>query len=135
MKVNFISINCGGCNFEFWTTINFQAASGGEVGECLGVARRIHMNDSYSRIKVSTLLADERKSAAENYVELDEVVSALGPFIRASYYYRTAEFQNHVKVSISKFQDIVNGAFYKTYKGDLYGSDGIYLPNPTSFAF
>ncbi|MFX1538283.1 MAG: alpha/beta hydrolase family protein [Promethearchaeota archaeon] len=79
-------------DWVFSRTLEHISEKGAEIGECLYAARRIKEKDAESWIREWAALADKVKKMAETALIGGHVVSARECFLRASNYYRTAEY-------------------------------------------
>jgi len=92
MKIDLQETRVGGFNYQFLRTISYQASAGAELGECVAAAAPIHEGDFESWITAWSRLADQVAAQAETALEEDDTVSARTAYLRASNYYRAAEF-------------------------------------------
>ena len=92
MKIDLQDTKVGGFNFGFLRAISYQSTGGAELGECVATAARIHEGDFDSWIQEWTRLADRAAQEAGAALKKGNQVEARGAFLRASNYYRAAEF-------------------------------------------
>lgn len=92
MKIDLANTKVGGFNFEFLRAISYGATGGSELGEAFSAAKRIKDGDFDSWIEVWTATADRAYSQAMENLNKHQSVSARQAFLRASNYYRAAEF-------------------------------------------
>lgn len=92
MKIDLQETRVGGFNFEFLRAISYQATAGAELGEGVAVASAIRDGDFESWVAAWSRMADQVAALAETALEEGDTVSARGAFLRASNYYRAAEF-------------------------------------------
>jgi len=92
MKIDLQETRVGGFNYEFLRTISYQASAGAELGECVAAATSIHEGDFESWIAAWSRLADRVATLAETALQEGDTISARNAFLRASNYYRAAEF-------------------------------------------
>ncbi len=92
MKIDLQETKVGGFNYEFLRAISYQVTGGAELGECVAVAARIHEGDFDSWIQEWTRLADRVAQEAEAAMKKGKQIDACRAFLRASNYYRAAEF-------------------------------------------
>ena len=76
----------------FKRTMAYMNEKAAEVGECLYVAKRIDEKDIETWIKEWAELAERVEKQAEEALEKGHTVSARESFLRATNYYRTAEY-------------------------------------------
>ncbi|MBU7045710.1 MAG: alpha/beta hydrolase [Theionarchaea archaeon] len=76
----------------FKRTLEYMIEKAAEIGECLYVARRIDETDGESWIKEWADMAEKVSKAAEESLSENHTVSAREAFVRASNYYRAAEY-------------------------------------------
>lgn len=79
-------------DWAFRRTLEFMGEKAAEIGECLYVARRIDESDEKSWINEWTNLATRVEIFGDESLSKGHVVSARECFLRASNYYRTAEY-------------------------------------------
>jgi pimeloyl-ACP methyl ester carboxylesterase len=91
MKINLQS-TIGGFNFELLRTLSYQATGGAELGECLATAGRIREGSFDSWIKEWLDTAQQAMLFGQNLLGEGEYIGARNAFLRASNYYRSAEF-------------------------------------------
>jgi hypothetical protein len=72
--------------------ISYTAYGGADIGECFETASRIKEGDRDSWYEAWTTTADRMKADAEESLKGGHKSSALRAYMRASNYYRTAEF-------------------------------------------
>lgn len=80
------------CDFIFRRTLEYMGVGAAEIGECLYVARRINTKDGESWISEWTNLAHRVEEQGDLSLEKGNVVSARESYLRASNYYRNAEY-------------------------------------------
>jgi pimeloyl-ACP methyl ester carboxylesterase len=83
-------------SFELLRAIGYAPYGGADVGECLATAGRINEGDLESWHAEWRGTADRVRAIAEAALARRHVISAREGFLRASNYYRTAEFFLHV---------------------------------------
>jgi pimeloyl-ACP methyl ester carboxylesterase len=83
-------------SFELLRVIGYAPYSGADVGECLATAERIKEGDFESWHREWLRTAERIRAIAEVALAKQHLVSARQAFLRASSYYRTAEFFLHV---------------------------------------
>lgn len=76
----------------FKRTLEYMIEKAAEIGECLYVARRIDETDGESWITEWAGMAEKVAKAAETSLTNGHTVSAREAFVRASNYYRAAEY-------------------------------------------
>ena len=81
--------------FELLRTMGHAAAGAADIGECLAAASRMQDGDVESWHREWLALADRVRREAEDSAAGGHAVSARGGFLRASNYYRAAEFFLH----------------------------------------
>lgn len=91
MKIN-LQGTVGGFNYELLRTLSYQATGGAELGECLATASRIKEGNFESWIKEWIKIAERVMKLAEEYLQKGEITGGRDAFLRASNYFRTAEF-------------------------------------------
>lgn len=79
-------------SFELLRAVSYAPYGGAEIGECLAVAARIRDGDFESWHVEWRLAAQRLNALAAQAIRDEHVVSARDAFLRASNYYRTAEF-------------------------------------------
>jgi hypothetical protein len=72
--------------------LSYAAYGGADIGECLETAARIKEGDRSSWYEAWTKTADRMKADAEESLKGGHTSSARGAYMRASNYYRAAEF-------------------------------------------
>ena len=82
-------------SFELLRTVGYAPYGGADVGECLATAARITEGDLESWYREWGRTADRTRMIAEEALAKQHVISAREAFLRASNYYRTAEFFLH----------------------------------------
>ncbi|WP_019911360.1 alpha/beta hydrolase family protein [Paenibacillus sp. HW567] len=82
-------------SFELLRTMSYSSYGGADVGECLSTAYRIQEGDFESWYTEWNNTANRIHSIATESMERGHRVSAREAFLRASNYYRTAEFFLH----------------------------------------
>lgn len=86
----------GGFPYEALRLMSTQGTHGVELGECLATARRIQPNNFVSWSQEWLRLADRVTLEAETALRREHPITAGQAFLRASSYYRAAEFYlNH----------------------------------------
>src|SRR5215471_3062983 len=83
-------------SFELLRAIGYAPYGGADIGECLATAGRIKEGDLESWHVEWRLTADRIRAIAEEALAKGHATSAREAFLRASNYYRTAEFFLHV---------------------------------------
>jgi pimeloyl-ACP methyl ester carboxylesterase len=83
-------------SFELLRAIGYAPYGGADIGECLATAERIREGDLESWYREWLRIADRIRAIAEAALAKQRMVSAREAFLRASNYYRTAEFFLHV---------------------------------------
>ena len=76
----------------FKRTLEYMVEKAAEIGECLYVARRIDETDGESWIKEWAELAEKVEKAGDESLNGGHKISARESFLRASNYYRAAEY-------------------------------------------
>ncbi|KAA3644823.1 MAG: alpha/beta hydrolase [Chloroflexi bacterium] len=76
----------------FNRTLTFMSEKAAEIGECLYAARRINEQDGKSWIREWAELASRVEAHAEEALAKGNIVSAREGYLRATNYYRTAEY-------------------------------------------
>ncbi|MFW9995157.1 MAG: alpha/beta hydrolase family protein [Candidatus Odinarchaeota archaeon] len=79
-------------DWVFNRTLQHMTEKGAESGECLYAARRINEKDGESWVREWAALADKVKEMGETALLAGHAISARECFLRASNYYRTAEY-------------------------------------------
>jgi hypothetical protein len=92
MKINLQNTAVGGFNYELLRVMSIQGTHGSELGECLATAKRIHDGDCESWTQEWYLIADQVAREAETALGKGHLVTAHHALLRASSYYRLAEF-------------------------------------------
>ncbi len=82
-------------DFELRRTLGYTLAGGADINECLDTARRIKEGDEESWYAGWLVLADRIRGIGEACLAKGHRASAREAFLRASNYYRTAEFYLH----------------------------------------
>ncbi len=96
MRVDLNKTEIGGFEFEWLRAAMAQPSMGSEWGECLQVMRRIRQNQFDSWISQWADLALSVEQRGRHFQSLSDTASAGQCFMRASNYYRCAEFfANH----------------------------------------
>jgi len=82
-------------SYQLWRAMGASAYGGADIGECLSTASRIKAGDfeSWHREWLST--AEKVHAVADKALSEGHLVSAREAYLRASSYYRTAEFFLH----------------------------------------
>jgi pimeloyl-ACP methyl ester carboxylesterase len=83
-------------SFELLRAVGYAPYGGADLGECLATASRIKEGDLESWHAEWLKTADRIRTIAEQAVAKQHPISAREAFLRASNYYRTAEFFLHV---------------------------------------
>src|SRR6516225_4497212 len=83
-------------SFELLRAVGYAPYSGADIGECLATAERITEGDLESWHREWLRTADRIRTIAEEALAKQHLISAREAFLRASNYYRTAEFFLHV---------------------------------------
>lgn len=83
--------------YSFQTLRTLSAAAGGaaDIGECLKTAYRIKEGDDESWYREWLLTAQQRRKAADDLASRGKSISAFREYLKASNYYRAAEFFLH----------------------------------------
>ncbi len=92
MRINLLDTEVGGFNYEFLRAISYQRTEGAELGECVVATARIHEGDFDSWIQEWIRLAERVAQEAGVTLKKGKQVEARSAFLRASNYYRAAEF-------------------------------------------
>ena len=79
-------------DWVFRRTLDFMIEKTAEIGECLYAARKIDETDGESWINESSVLADRVETLGDESLGSGHIVSARECYMRASNYYRKAEF-------------------------------------------
>lgn len=79
-------------DWVFKRTMEYMIEKAAEIGECLYVAKKIDETDGESWIKEWAELASRVEKQAEEALEKGHTISARESFLRATNYYRTAEY-------------------------------------------
>ena len=79
-------------DWVFRRTLEFMIEKTAEIGECLYAARKIDETDGESWINESSVLADRVETLGDESLGSGHIVSARECYMRASNYYRKAEF-------------------------------------------
>jgi pimeloyl-ACP methyl ester carboxylesterase len=79
-------------DWAFRRTLEFMIEKAAEIGECLYVARRIDETDGESWINEWSRLADRVEALGDESRDSGHLISARECYMRASNYYRTAEY-------------------------------------------
>jgi pimeloyl-ACP methyl ester carboxylesterase len=82
-------------SFELLRTLSYAAYGGADIGECLVTAYRIREGDFASWHEEWTKTARRAHALADDALQCGQRVSAREAYLRASNYYRTAEFFLH----------------------------------------
>ncbi|WP_134683651.1 alpha/beta hydrolase family protein [Brevibacillus migulae] len=82
-------------SFELIRTLSYAPYGGADLGECLTTASRIQEGDFESWYREWNRTAERIHALAESALAAGQLVSAREAFLRASNYYRTAEFFLH----------------------------------------
>lgn len=91
MKIN-LQTTIGGFHYELLRTMSYQATGGAELGECLATTDRIREGSFDSWIKEWLVTAERVMLFAQDSLRNGEQIGARAAFLRASNYYRSAEF-------------------------------------------
>ena len=86
-------------SFELLRAIGYTVYDGADIGECLATAARIKEGDFESWHTEWTRTAQRVQKIAEDCVAGDHTISARKAYLRASNYYRVAEFFLHTDPS------------------------------------
>src|SRR6266550_6424578 len=86
-------------SFELLRAIGYTVYDGADIGECLATAARIKEGDFESWHTEWTRTAQRVQKIAEDCVARDHTISARKAYLRASNYYRVAEFFLHTDPS------------------------------------
>ncbi|SFL16563.1 Alpha/beta hydrolase family protein [Paenibacillus sp. 1_12] len=89
-------------SFELLRTLSYAPYGGADIGECLLTANRIEEGNFESWYKEWHATAERVHSLAESALAAGQRVSAREAYLRASNYYRTAEFFLHGNVHDSR---------------------------------
>lgn len=92
MKIDISNSRVGGFNFEFLRAVSYGATEGSELGEAIAAIQSVDEGNFESWIRAFSLLADRTSAGAEEFLHGNQNVSARSAFLRASNYYRAAEF-------------------------------------------
>ena len=79
-------------DWAFRRTLEFMGEKAAEIGECLYAAKQINEKDGESWISVWTDLGNHAEALGDRSLEEGHPVSARECFLRASNYFRTAEY-------------------------------------------
>jgi alpha-beta hydrolase superfamily lysophospholipase len=82
-------------DFELRRALSYTLTGGADINECLDTARRIKEGDEESWYAKWRALGDRIRGIGEDCLAKGHRVSAQEAFLRASNYYRTAEFYLH----------------------------------------
>lgn len=86
-----------GLDFEFRRALGYAISGGADINECFQTARRITEGDDESWYKEWKATADRVFKSGESSLLKGHTQSAVEAFLRASNYYRIAEFYLHGK--------------------------------------
>lgn len=86
-------------SFELLRAVGYTPYGGADIGECLATAERINERDLESWHREWFRTADRIHTIAEAALSKQHLISAREAFLRASNYYRTAEFFLHTDPS------------------------------------
>lgn len=92
MHIDLQNTKVGGFNYELLRAMSYSATGGTELGECLAAATCIEEGNFESWIAEWTRLADRVAQEGEVSLHKGRRISARNAFLRASNYYRAAEF-------------------------------------------
>lgn len=81
-----------GFDFQLMRSIGLHYYGGASIGECLTTAKRIKDGDVVGWVTEWNATAKMVEEEAEVFMEKDEKISARGAYLRASMYYRSAEY-------------------------------------------
>ena len=81
-----------GFDFQLMRSIGLHYYGGASIGECLSTAKRIKDGDVVSWANEWNATAKMVEEEAEVFMEKDETISAREAYLRASMYYRAAEY-------------------------------------------
>ena len=81
-----------GFDFQLMRSIGLHYYGGASIGECLSTAKRIKDGDVVSWAAEWNATAKMVEEEAEVFMEKDETISAREAYLRASMYYRAAEY-------------------------------------------
>jgi len=90
VKLNFFENE--GFDFQLMRSIGLHYYGGASIGECLTTAKRIKDGDVISWVKEWNATAKMVEEEADVFREHDEIISAREAYLRASMYYRAAEY-------------------------------------------
>jgi len=79
-------------DFQLLRTLGGHYNNGASIGECLSTAKRIKDGDLLSWVREWNKTASLVEAEAEEYLKNGQKISAMEAFLRASNYYRSAEF-------------------------------------------
>ncbi len=82
----------GGFTYELLRAMSYQQTGGAELGECLATASRIQDGDLESWTRAWAQTAERVAAQAATAQDRGHTVSARYAWLRASNYYRSAEF-------------------------------------------
>ncbi|WP_239644439.1 alpha/beta hydrolase family protein [Oenococcus oeni] len=89
-------------SFELLRTLSYAPYGGADIGECLLTAYRIAEGDFESWYHEWAITAQRTLALADEALDTDQFVSAREAYLRASNYYRAAEFFLHGNVKDSR---------------------------------
>jgi pimeloyl-ACP methyl ester carboxylesterase len=92
MKIDLANTDVGGFNFEFLRLLSSQTAGAAEIGECLTTIGRVKSDSFESWITEWRRTAARVATVAGSLLQRGDRVGARCAFLRASNYYRAAEF-------------------------------------------
>ena len=81
-----------GFDFQLMRSIGLHYYGGATIGECLSTAKRIKDGDVVSWVDEWNATARMIEEEAEVFMERDQIISAREAYLRASMYYRAAEY-------------------------------------------
>ncbi len=92
MKMDLSNTKVGGFHFEFLRAVSYGATEGSELGEGLAAIQSVDDGDFESWTQAWSRLANRVDLEAERYLQESQNASARSAYLRASNYYRAAEF-------------------------------------------
>lgn len=94
-ETNKLVFNNSSYDFELRRTLGYSVSSGADINECLDTANRIIEGNDESWYTEWMATADRIYGIAKNSLAFGHIVSAREAFLRASNYFRVAEFYLH----------------------------------------